>query len=868
MQLVVSVGSFLRKLTCLFAILCAVSPFTQRIFAQSPLQVQAMKLVSGDSGWLLANGRLFWTSSLGNEWSEITPPASNGAALSGVYFDASGNGWAVQAANEGKLLTVVRTNDRGQHWSAGSIASPFTDGLSFGGEAYPAFSDAQHGWLMLRVASSSNFSRGVLFQTTDGGQTWTRLADPPVGGELVFTSATHGFAGPGARGDELFATTDGGQTWTPVPLPASADMAQRPSSITLPAFYGALQGTLLRTYTLENGSSTTVRYESVDEGATWKPAATLQNAPSSLHALAADGAVIAQAQAKSLTAAAATPAMSTFSTATQGLVLFRSGACTGTPKTCSQTTALKGTRDGGKTFFTLGNLPGITLESTQQISTSNSGLFSSMAKASALQSQMGFDKCEIMTTTQMQDWITNSPYRAVGAYIGGISRACTNVGFTPAWASTVLAQGWGIIPIWVGPQAPNSTLAHKITDDVNVAATQGVAEADAAVAAAAALGFAPGSVIYYDMEAYTRTTDSENVTRSFVNSWTTELHAKGYLSAIYSSHPEIQDWSPAYIANAPDAIWFAYFFSTGVACGTRCQNTDSSDIPAAYWNNHQRLRQTSSGFASTYGSTTATIDEDWTDGPVVITTGPRLTVSLAGTGLGTVTSADTFINCGTVCSAVYDSGTTVTLTAAPAALSSFISWAGCTSTSGTTCTVNLTTATTVTATFNVTPPVFTIASSQQSITWNIGGSAGTNITVSPKAPYQGVFTFACTNLPTYLKCAFSPATVTADGSGSTLTSALTLTAVSSIGQNRTMRVRNNMIHFAWLLPLLVAPMVRRRRKLSALLVAVLALALTQCLVGCGDSASKPNAIYSGSATVTVTSAGTSQQLSIPVVVNP
>ncbi len=82
-------------------------------------------------------------------------------------------------------------------------------------------------------------------------------------------------------------------------------------------------------------------------------------------------------------------------------------------------------------------------------------------------------------------------------------------------------------------------------------------------------------------------------------------------------------------------------------------------------------------------------------------TNPALTVTKAGTGSGTVTSSPAGINCGGTCTASYVSGTSVTLTAATAAGSTFAGWSGaCTGTA--TCTVSMTAARSVTATFNST----------------------------------------------------------------------------------------------------------------------------------------------------------------------
>src|SRR5581483_11127750 len=71
---------------------------------------------------------------------------------------------------------------------------------------------------------------------------------------------------------------------------------------------------------------------------------------------------------------------------------------------------------------------------------------------------------------------------------------------------------------------------------------------------------------------------------------------------------------------------------------------------------------------------------------------------LAGNGQGSVTSSPAGINCGTTCSANFNSGTSITLTATPASGSAFSGWSGgCTGTSA--CTVSLTAASSVTATF-------------------------------------------------------------------------------------------------------------------------------------------------------------------------
>src|SRR5439155_5973893 len=81
-----------------------------------------------------------------------------------------------------------------------------------------------------------------------------------------------------------------------------------------------------------------------------------------------------------------------------------------------------------------------------------------------------------------------------------------------------------------------------------------------------------------------------------------------------------------------------------------------------------------------------------------------LTVSLTGTGAGEVTSTPNGIECGETCSASYVSNSVITLTASPAAGSAFTGWSGGGCSGTATCTVTMSAATTVSATFVATLP--------------------------------------------------------------------------------------------------------------------------------------------------------------------
>jgi len=77
-----------------------------------------------------------------------------------------------------------------------------------------------------------------------------------------------------------------------------------------------------------------------------------------------------------------------------------------------------------------------------------------------------------------------------------------------------------------------------------------------------------------------------------------------------------------------------------------------------------------------------------------------LSLSTAGSGTGTITSSPAGINCGATCSADFPTNTQVTLSAAAATGSTFQGWFGACTGSATTCTVTLSQAKSVNATFS------------------------------------------------------------------------------------------------------------------------------------------------------------------------
>src|SRR5215217_1436097 len=158
-------------------------------FAQGPAtavdlpEVRAAQLLTPFAGWALTTRELRWTADSGDTWTTITPPGVGADRLRSVSFLDLLHGWAIVSGDPDAAhrtgLRVLRSEDGGHAWQEGELAGPsvlYTDApLGF---AAIDFLDTQHGWVTITLGSNSNFSRGELFQTTDGGATWRKLTTP------------------------------------------------------------------------------------------------------------------------------------------------------------------------------------------------------------------------------------------------------------------------------------------------------------------------------------------------------------------------------------------------------------------------------------------------------------------------------------------------------------------------------------------------------------------------------------------------------------------------------------------------------------------------------------------------------------------
>jgi hypothetical protein len=166
------------------------------------------------------------------------------------------------------------------------------------------------------------------------------------------------------------------------------------------------------------------------------------------------------------------------------------------------------------------------------------------------------------------------------------------------------------------------------------------------------------------------------------------------------------------------------------------------------------------------------------------------------------------------------------------------------------------------------PPDFTISLSTATASVNPGGTATSTISIAPSGGFNSQVSFACSGLPAYTTCSFSPATVTPIGSAAVSTTLTLATNVSTASireshQPNGRRPASGETSLALIL-LGLSGLVSQRRKgsgfrwrtlLSVLLLAGVATAVVACGGGgnsSGGSTATSTTTPAGTSTVTVT----------------
>ena len=245
----------------------------------SPERLESMRLITEQTGWLATDHRLLWTTDAGRHWSLITPSMRPMESISSAFFLNTSVGWALlsyaidddNGDKDEVGFDLASTKDSGASWTIEhlNVPDPQPDtGLS--SDAWVSFSDAIHGWILVRMSTSVATSSGVFLATRDGGKSWKQLDGPPIAGPFEFTTPEQAWL-TGGPDDELYRTEDGGKHWRQISVPTPSDSN---STYELPTFRDPQHG-LLSVLFESTVDTKRILFSTDDGGRTWEREAEL-----------------------------------------------------------------------------------------------------------------------------------------------------------------------------------------------------------------------------------------------------------------------------------------------------------------------------------------------------------------------------------------------------------------------------------------------------------------------------------------------------------------------------------------------------------------------------------------------------------------
>lgn len=252
-------------------------------------QIQAMKLLTTRVGWAEVGDHLYWTTTEGKHWGEITPRKSAGEDVGGVFFLDTSHGWVLLAHEDAygeQQFRVASTEDAGATWRSSEVDLPwkrYPQDLDAGGEVF--FLDPSRGWLSLYTTHGLLPAGAHLLATEDGGKTWhPAKAEPGWAGRsfCFFNPADGVLAGGGTEGTELWFTHDGAKSWQKLVLKVPTGSSPRDADFPTygdPVCADAKNGFLPVTFAGSEDGSVFVLFATKDGGRNWKSDRVVPNLP-------------------------------------------------------------------------------------------------------------------------------------------------------------------------------------------------------------------------------------------------------------------------------------------------------------------------------------------------------------------------------------------------------------------------------------------------------------------------------------------------------------------------------------------------------------------------------------------------------------
>jgi len=623
-------------------------------------RIESMKLLTPQIGWIATKSHLYWTTTNGAEWKDITPKLNHQwQAVSSVFFLNSSMGWVVLSCADHAderaddiCFEVAITNSSGETWSIVHPAIADPDPVAgFSGRTFLDFTDASHGWMILKVSRSVAVSFGVMLRTVDGGRTWEQMTKPPViADHFTFINQKDGWLA-GGPDRELYVTHNSGDSWQKVELAHPTHIAKDLSAVyDLPVFTDSARGFLPVTYVgLMSSVSPLILFESNDGGRSWSVSAALKELPEiyswdPFPSAVVKGevltATVGHGNVINLLATGKVPSSSTTAT-----IPFKAQIVTGLSFAdddhgwVSLGTRLITTTEHGGSWTEVSpvktNDVAVTSLNTTREQTSTKSLTASTSASpipgvtasstsGPVITHLGFDSWPTPPIATMQAWWSSSPYYDVYIYLYGSPNKCHygppskgpyickqpwNEYAGQDWVSNTVGSGWGVIPVWYGLQSPCDKVDKmSYSTSASTAYTQG--QEQAALAAAAAQGLAlSGGLIYTDVEKYGKspTMDCDSLATTYLNGFMSGITSYNsqynttFIVGVYAFPAAIES-AVSQVDPPPAAIWVVKVpgkkgdppsvttLNLGV-CDLYSKPSKACNPTASLWPNHQKSHQ-------------------------------------------------------------------------------------------------------------------------------------------------------------------------------------------------------------------------------------------------------------------------------------
>jgi photosystem II stability/assembly factor-like uncharacterized protein len=200
--------------------------------AAVPFGGGVLRFVDGRNGWMMASlgagaGSMavgvFQTEDAGATWKQtyINDPSQPGASDSlplgglknGITPIDSLRAWIGGITYQPGKAYLYQTADGGRTWTPNQVATPPGYEEAELQTPGPIFVDPEVGFLPMHISHQYGVMLAV-YASGDGGASWTLMPQYiPLGGSIDFVSRDVGFAW---NGSNFYVTRDGSQTWTAV----------------------------------------------------------------------------------------------------------------------------------------------------------------------------------------------------------------------------------------------------------------------------------------------------------------------------------------------------------------------------------------------------------------------------------------------------------------------------------------------------------------------------------------------------------------------------------------------------------------------------------------------------------------------------